>query len=182
MRDHLADEDKHVALYAKAIRKLGEEVVDLPEADIFNHVIRTHTPDPWRVEAAMPADRKRDRIANFLAHAHYLEKRIARSLDYHVEACARATNDYPLKAVAAVLSDEQRHMGYTREAVFDLVPRRRAVDILSAHRQAERRANLDFSARELRRLLVEDGERWPAGRKLPYQVCAFVMKGVLACA
>ena len=182
MRAHLADEDKHIVLYAKAISKLGEEVIELPDADIFNHVIRSHTPHPWRVEAGMDVDCKRDRIANFLAHAHCLEKRIARSLEYHVDACAQASSDYPAKAVAAVLSDEQRHTSYTREAVFDLVPRRRAVEIIAIHRRAEHRANLDFSARQLRRLLVEEGEHWPARRKLPYRVCAFVMKGVLACA
>src|SRR4051812_30683285 len=63
MRAHLADEDKHVVLYAKAIRKLGEEVIELADADIFNHVIRSHTPDPWRVEPGMDVDDKRDRIA-----------------------------------------------------------------------------------------------------------------------
>lgn len=182
MREHMADEDKHIALYAKAIGKLGEEVISLPEADIFNHVIRSHTPEPWKVEPHMDADRKRDRIANFLAHAHWLEKRIARSLEYHFDACAQAASDYPAKAVGAVLADEQRHQRYTREAVFDLVPRRRAVEIIASHRRAESRANLDFSARELRRLLVDEGEHWPAGRKLTYRACAFVMEGVLACA
>lgn len=182
MRAHVADEDKHIVLYAKAIRKLGEEVTQLSDADIFNHVIRSHTPEPWRIEPGMDADEKRDRIANFLAHAHWLEKRIARSLEFHVDACAQASSDYPAKAVAAVLSDEHRHMRYTLEAVFDLVPRRRAVEITATHRRAERCANLDFSARQLRRLLVEEGERWPGGRKLSYRVCAFVMKGVLACA
>lgn len=182
MRAHVADEDKHIVLYAKAIRKLGEEVTQLSDADIFNHVIRSHTPDPWRIEPGMNVDEKRDRIANFLAHAHWLEKRIARSLEFHVDACAQASSDYPAKAVAAVLSDEHRHMRYTLEAVFDLVPRRLAVEITATHRRAEQCANLDFSARQLRRLLVEEGERWPGGRKLSYRVCAFVMKGVLACA
>ncbi|MFM5917974.1 MAG: ferritin-like domain-containing protein [Novosphingobium sp.] len=182
MREHMADEDKHIALYAKAIGKLGQEVIQLPEADIFNHVIRSHTAEPWKVEAAMDADAKRDRIANFLAHAHWLEKRIARSLEYHFDACAQAASDYPAKAVGKVLADEQRHQRYTREAVFDLVSKRRAVEIIESHRRAESRANLDFSARELRRLLVEEGEHWPAARKLPYKVCAFVMEGVLACA
>lgn len=182
MRAHMADEDKHIALYAKAIGKLGEEVIQLPDADIFNHVIRSHTPEPWKVEAAMDSDAKRDRVANFLAHAHWLEKRIARSLEFHFDACAHAACDYPGKAVGAVLADEQRHQRYTREAVFDLVPKRRAVEIIASHRRAESKANLDFSARELRRLLVEEGEHWPGTRKLSYRVCAFVMEGVLACA
>jgi hypothetical protein len=182
MREHMAEEDKHIALYAKAIHKLGQEVIDLPAEDIFNHVIRGHTPDPWRVDAGMSIDRKRDRIAHFLAHAHCLEKRVARSLEYHLDACAHSPSDYPGKAVAAVLSDEQRHVRYTGEAVFDLVPRQRAQDILQAHRRAEKRANLDFSTRELQRLLREETEHWPAQRRSLYRGCAFFMRGVLACA
>ena len=84
----------------------------------------------------------------------FLEKRIARSLEFHHEACAQATtSDFPGKAVAAVLSDEIRHVSYTREAVFDLVARQRANDILERHRISEKRANLDFSASQLRRLI-----------------------------
>jgi hypothetical protein len=182
MREHFADEDKHIALYAKAIHKLGEDVLDLPDADIFNHVIRSHTGDPWRVEPGMDIDQARDRIANFLAHAHFLEKRVARSLDYHLDACTHSVSDYPSKAVTAVLADEQRHVRYTREAVFDLVPRGRAVEIVEHHRRAEHRANLDFSSRELRRLLIEEPGHWPSARKPLYRACAFVMRGVLACA
>lgn len=182
MRAHQQDEDKHIALYAKAIDKLGAEVIDLPDADIFNHVIRSHTPSPWKVEADMRSDEKRDRIANFLAHAHWLEKRVSRSLEYHLDACAQAATDYAGKAVSAVLSDENRHVDYTRRAVFDLVPTARANAILDAHRRAEHRANLDFSTRELRRLLVEERARWPAGSRPVYRICAFVMQGVLAIA
>ncbi len=182
MRTHMEEEDKHIALYAKAINKLGQEVLDLPLADIFNHVIRSHTADPWRIDPGMNLDAKRDRIANFMAHAHCLEKRVARSLDYHLEACAHAASDYPAKAVSAVLADEHRHVSYTYEAVFDLVPQRRAQQIMGAHRSAEHRANLDFSSHELRRLLIEEKGHWPAQRAPLYRACAFVMRGVLACA
>jgi hypothetical protein len=183
MRTHLQQEDKHVALYTKAIHKLGSEVVDLPNNCIFNHVIRSHTPEPWRVEAWMKRDARADRVANFMAHAHFLEKRIARSLELHHEACAQATtSNFTGKAVAAVLADEIRHVSYTREAVLDLVPRQRAIDILRDHHASERRANLDFSAAQLRRLIGEAGTHWPRSRKPLYATCAFVMKGVLACA
>jgi hypothetical protein len=182
MRQHWQDEDKHVLLYTKAIHKLGVEVIDLPAPCIFNHVIRTHTPQPWRADAAMDRDAKRDRVANFMAHAHFLEKRIARSLEFHHEACAQANSDYPGKAVAAVLADETRHVSYTHEAVFDLVPRQRALDILASHRVSEKRANLDFSSSQLRRLLAAERPHWPGGRRPFYRACAFVMKGVLACA
>jgi len=182
MRSHQQDEDKHIALYAKAIHKLGAEVIDLPDANIFNHVIRSHTPEPWRVEPGLTRDQRLDRVANFMAHAHWLEKRVARSLEYHHEACAQAANEFPGKAVAAVLADETRHVSYTHDAVFDLVSRERGMAILESHRQAEHRANLDFSSRQLRRLLVEERERWPPGSRMYYRSCAFVMRAVLACA
>ena len=89
---------------------------------------------------------------------------------------------FPGKAVAAVLSDEHRHVSYTREVIFDLVPRQRANDIIAAHRVSEHRANLDFSASQLRRLMVEERPRWPASRRPFYAACSFVMRGVLACA
>lgn len=182
MRAHLQDEDKHVALYAKAIGKLGQAVIDLDGSAIFNHVIRAHTAAPWRVEAGMDADTTRERVANFLAHAHFLEKRVAHSLGMHQEACAHSPSEYPGKAVAAVLADEIRHVGYTREAVFDLLPRQRALDVLAHHQRAELRANLDFSSTQLRRLLREEAPHWPAARRPFYRACSHAMRGLLLCA
>ena len=182
MRDHLQDEDKHVALYTKAIHKLGQEVIELPARDIFNHVIRSHTPEPWKVDPKAGRDARTERVANFLAHAHYLEKRVARSLEWHHEACAQAASDFPLKAVAAVLADETRHVAYTRDAVNDLLPRARASAVLARHERAERRANCDFSSRELRRLLREERAHWPGGRRGFYRACAWAMRGALALA
>jgi hypothetical protein len=182
MHTHMQEEDKHIALYAKAINKLGEEVVDLPNACIFNHVIRSYTPEPWRIAPELGKDAKRDKVAHFLAHAHWLEKRIERSLEFHLDACAHSPSEYPGKAVAAVLSDESGHVRYTKQAIFDLVPLQRANDILESHRLAEHRANLDFSSNQLRRLIGEEGSHWPTSRKPLYSACSFVMRGVLACA
>jgi hypothetical protein len=182
MAAHFRDEDKHVALYTKAIRKLGQAVVDLPPQHVFNHVIRVHTAQPWRVDEGMPIDARHERVAHFLAHAHWLEKRIEHSLGMHVEACMHSSCEYAHKAVAAVLGDETRHVRYTRDAVFDLVPRQRALDILEHHRRAERRANLDFSSTQLRRLLREEPARWSAGGNALYGACSAAMKGLLYCA
>lgn len=182
MRAHMRDEDKHIVLYTRAIHALGAEVISLPDTCIFNHVIRTHTAASWRVDAGLDRDARLDRVANFFAHAHWLEKRIARSLEFHLEACAHAATDFAGKAVAAVLADETRHVSYTREAIFDLVPRQRASDIIAAHRSAEHRANVDFSASQLRRLIVEERSRWPPSRRLLYGACSFIMRGVLNCA
>ena len=179
MRTHMQEEDKHIALYAKAIRMLGCEVLDLGDEAIFNAVIRSHTPSPWRVEPDMDRDARNDRIANFLAHAHYLEKRVAHSLAIHQEACAHSPSPYPGKAVAAVLADERRHVAYTFDAVHDLVPRQRAIDILAEHQRAEHRANLDFSARTLLRLTREEAAHWPLGRRPFFGACAWAMRGML---
>jgi hypothetical protein len=179
MRNHLAEEDKHVALYTKAIQKLGAQVIQLPDDCIFNHVIRGQTALPWAIQSTDTEDQIKDRVANFLAHAHFLERRIARSLEFHLEACAQATTDYAAKAVAAVLQDEQGHVTYTAAAIFDLVPTQRAKSILADHERGERRANLEFSAKQLKRLLFEEDSRWPKARKPLYQACAFAMKEVL---
>src|SRR5262245_7117692 len=153
MRKHLREEDKHVVLYSKAIHSLGAEVLQLPDWCIFNHVIRSHTREPWRVCGDLDRQARLDKVANFFAHAHFLESRVARSLEYHHEACVRAKCDYPARVVGLVLADELHHVKYTREAVYDLVSRARAERILETHRAAEFRANLDFSYRQLRRLL-----------------------------
>lgn len=182
MTAHLRDEDRHIGLYGAAIRKLGETVQELPNIHIFNHVIRQHSREPWRIDAGMDAQEKQTRVASFLAHAHFLEKRVAHSLELHLDACAYAPSNIPGKAVAAVLADERRHVSYTAEAVFDLLPRARASALMRAHERAEARANLDFSARQLKRLLVEEQPHWPSARRPFYRLCAHIMRGVLACA
>lgn len=175
MSAHAHDEDKHVLLYAKAIEKLGHEVVELPDDDIFNHVIRVHTAEPWAIVEGMPADERKRRLAHFLAHAHFLEKRIARSLEYHLNACEQATSDYAGKAVAAVMRDEHRHVGYTRDAVLDLLPRGEAHDVLAVHERAEAFANLDFSRRQMRKLLAITPRVFPRASHAIYRACVVFM-------
>lgn len=179
MRSHLADEDKHVALYTKAIRKLDQPVLDLPMDDIFNEVIRTHTPVSFAMQPQDDSDTRRLKLAHFLAHAHFLEKRIARSLEYHVEACATATSPYAQRAVSAVLADETNHVRYTREAVCDLLPRDLANEVLATHARAESRANLDFSARQMSRLLRDHSQRFSLGSRALFRGCAVLLKGWL---
>ena len=180
MREHFADEDRHVALYAKAIERLGQPVLDLPEDDIFNHVIRIHTPTPWRVEPGDSRDVAALKLAHFMAHAHCLEKRVARSLDYHLDACAHSASPYPAKAVAKVLADEHRHVSYTREAVNELLPTAVAAGVWAEHERAEHKGNLDFSARQLGRLMNEQRQRFPRVSAALYRACLPVMRWSLA--
>ena len=177
MRAHLADEDKHVALYKKAITKLDQPVLALPKADIFNEVIRGHTPVSFAMQPGDGRDARLLKLAHFFAHAHFLEKRVARSLDYHVEACAMSPSPYPEKAVSAVLQDEGRHVSYTRQAVLDLLPRSTALDVLATHTRAERRANLDFSSRQMGQLLRDHSRRFSASGAALFRACAFLLRG-----
>ena len=179
MRSHVSDEEKHVLLYTRAIEKLGQPVVELDQANVFNEVIRSHTPVSFRIEPSDSADAKTMKLAHFLAHVHFLEKRVARSLEYHVNACAHSSSSYPEKAVAAVLNDEGRHVTYTHEAVRDLLPRPQANDVLALHAAAERSANLDFSATQLRRLAREQRDRFAPTRRMAYVLCARMLQAAL---
>src|SRR5438874_7971764 len=84
MRSHMREEDKHIALYRKAIGTLGQPVREMPREEIYNSVILRHT----RAELALRSGDDRDarilKLAHFLAHLHFLEKRIAHSLEYHL--------------------------------------------------------------------------------------------------
>jgi hypothetical protein len=182
MRAHVADEDKHIALYERAIRKLGQPVTVQPLDEVFNGVIRRHTQASFALAPGDDRDTRRRKVAHFFAHLHFLEKRVARSLEYHLDACAHAASDYPQKVIGAVLGDEIRHVRYTREVVAEVVPARVAGGVLRLHERAERRANLDFSAGQLGRLAREHAARFPGLTGPLYGACAALLRGVLALA
>ena len=182
MRDHMADEDKHIALYQRAIEKLGQPVRVQPLEDIFNDVIRRHTPVTLAIEAVADRDTCRRKLAHFFAHLHFLEKRVAISLQYHLDACAHSATDYPEKVIGVVLGDEVRHVRYTRDVVTQLLPTRAANEVLAMHARAERRANLDFSASQLGRLVREQAARFPRWRGSFYRICTAMLTGVLVLA
>jgi hypothetical protein len=179
MRSHMREEDKHAALYIKSLAVLGQPVHVLPMPDIYNEVIRAHTPTRFAMEEDDDRDTRTLKLAHFLGHLHFLEKRIARSLEYHAEACAASASPFVAKAVGAVLKDEGGHVIYTREAVEALLPARMAAQVFAEHRRAERGANLDFSARQLGRLVREHGERFGARSRLLYGCCAGLLGKVI---
>jgi hypothetical protein len=147
---------------------LEQPVVELPLGDVYNEVIRQHTAQSFRIDPSDNGDQRLFKLAGFFAHLHFLEKRIARSLDYHLDACPASPSAYPVKAVGIVSRDEQRHVSYTRDAVFQLLPAARARAVLSVHRRAEAQANLDFSSRQLSRLTSRYAERFPRSRRRIY--------------
>lgn len=172
MERHRAQEAMHERLYAKAIEKLGQPLEELSGLDVFNNAIRAHTPASFKIDAHDASDVVTDKLAHFLAHAHFLEARIARSLEVHLEACVRHGRVEVEKAVSVVWRDEQEHARYTKDAVRELLPAARARDVLALHARAEARANLAFSAREVRAHLSRHASR---SRAL-WRACAHIME------
>jgi hypothetical protein len=179
MERHAQDEGRHVKMYDRAIARLGEARTDFEGLDVFNVVIREETRADFRADQALPADRRREKLAHFLAHAHFLERRIARSLEYHLEACVRAGRSDVARVVSVVHADEERHTSYTLDAVRDLLPYARAARVIEVHRRGEARANLRFSARQVRSFLASFAGKASLSHETLYRVCARMMEGAL---
>lgn len=174
---HAADEEKHSMLFARGIASINQPIVDLEMGDIFNDVIRSFTPGTFHIVESDSSDERRRKLANFMAHAHCLEKRVARSFAYHGEACARSTRPGLLSGILEVAHrDEQRHVNYTRRTVYELLTHREADDIMDQHRRAEAKANLLFSQKQVRAFLNRFPASCPRHRRAIYAVCALIMQ------
>ena len=176
LRQHSADEDKHVQLFSQALKTLAQPVIETDLGDVFNEVVRSFTPGTFHIVADDSPDVRRRKLANFLAHAHHLEKRVAQSFAYHMDACERSGKDIIARLVSRTKTDEDRHVHYTRETVFDLLTHREAQAVMDLHRRAEARANLRFSQRQVRQFLAQFGDLTPKHRRWLYQICATVME------
>lgn len=176
MKRHAGDERGHAALYGKAIERMGQDVLEIDDADVFNVVIRRHTRASWQIEDRDDADAVRRKLAHFLAHAHHLEKRITRSLRYHLEGCVRAGRDDVRATVERVLADEERHVSYTHEAVTELTTAQERAAVMAVHAEGESLADRAFSARQLRTLLGRHGRSLPRVDRIFYAAAAFVME------
>jgi len=75
------------------------------------------------------------------------------------------------------MRDETRHVRYTREAVVDLLPRRKAREILDTHRRAEAKANLEFSLRLLRTFQSRFDQGIRGRQRLVFRVGELIMEG-----
>src|SRR5262249_45151987 len=175
-REHAGEEDKHVHLFSHALKSIGQPVVEVEMGDVFNEVIRSFTPGTFHIVESDSPDERRRKLANFLAHAHHLEKRVARSFAYHIDACDKVGANDVARAVAVAKHDEEGHVRYTRTAVFDLLTRRQAEEVMDVHRRAEAKANLIFSQRQVRVFLARFGETKPKYRRWLYRICAALME------
>jgi len=173
---HAADEEKHSKLFTHGIQLLEQPVVELQMGDIFNDVIRSFTPGTFHIVADDSADQKRWKLANFMAHAHCLEKRVARSFAYHGEACEHATRAGLAPILDVARRDEARHVHYTRETVYELLTRDEANEVMEAHHRAEGKANLIFSQRQVREFLRRFPARCSRRRRALYSICALAME------
>jgi len=176
LRQHAAEEDKHVHLFSHALKSIEQPVIEIELGDVFNEVIRSFTPGTFHIVGSDPPEMRRRKLANFLAHAHHLEKRVARSFAYHIDACERSGRHGIAQLVARARHDEEGHVRYTRAAVFELLTRREAQEVMAVHRRAERRANLVFSQRQVRAFLARFGDATPKHRQWLFRICATVME------
>lgn len=176
LKRHAGDERRHAALYDRAIESLGEPAPEIAERDVFNHAIRAWTPVSWAIEERDPREAIRIKVAHFLAHAHHLERRVRRSLDYHVEACARVGRTAVLAVVERVRDDEERHVASTLESLIEMTTARERGAIVALHAGAERGADRAFSARQTRAFLARLGPRIPIGRRALYAASALAME------
>jgi hypothetical protein len=176
LRQHAAEEDKHVHLFTRAIKSLEQPVVEVELGDVFNEVIRSFTPGTFHILENDAPEVRRRKLANFLAHAHHLEKRVAKSFAYHIDACERQGRSEIAGLVARAKEEEDGHVRYTRETVFDLLTRREAQSVMEVHRRAEARANLVFSQKQVRSFLKQFGNDTPWHRRWLYRMCATIME------
>ena len=176
LRRHAAEEDKHVTLFSQALRSIDQPVVEIELGDVFNEVIRSFTPGTFHIVESDAPEVRRNKLANFLAHAHHLEKRVSRSFAYHIDACERVHKDQVAGAVARAKHDEDGHVSYTRAAVLDLLTRREANEVMEVHKRAEARANLLFSRRQVQAFLTLFSNTIPKHRALLFRLCANIME------
>ncbi len=176
LRQHAADEDKHVRLFSQALKTLEQPVIEADLGDVFNEVVRSFTPGTFHIMEGDPAEVRRRKLANFLAHAHHLEKRVAQSFAYHMDACERSGKSEIARLVSRTKTDEDRHVQYTRATVFDLLTHREAQAVMDQHRRAEARANLSFSQRQVRAFLAQFAATTPKHRQWLFRICATIME------
>ena len=176
LRQHAAEEDKHVHLFGRALKLIDQPVVEIELGDIFNEVIRSFTPGTFQIVESDSPEIRRRKLANFLAHAHHLEKRVARSFAYHIDSCERCGRPEVAELVARTKEDEDGHVRYTRATVFDLLTHEEAQDVMEVHRRAEARANLAFSQRQVRMFLARFSHVTPRYRQWLFRICATLME------
>jgi hypothetical protein len=183
LKRHAGDERRHTALYGKAIREMGRETIELEGLDVLNNTIRARTQATWEIRDTDGPEVVRIRIAHFLAHAHHLERRVDRSVSYHLEACEQVGSSRTravAEIVARVAADEARHVASTREALTEITTSREREQILDVHERAEHDADLAFSSRQMRHLSSAFAPRFSRLDRALYGLTSLAMELGLA--
>lgn len=177
---HANDERAHTRLYEQLLRRLGQPVTELTGFDVFNQVIRAHTPVSFAILESDDAEAKRRRIGHFLVHAHTLEKRVARSVEIHLEACERLGKQDVVRVMKRVHDDELRHVAQTLEAASTLFTRTELKEALDVHAHAEAAADRAFSSLQMRRFLRDEqaraDRRATVSHRMLYRLGVFLME------
>ena len=176
MQQHEKEESRHERIFARVIEKMGEPLVEFRDENIFNDVVRKYTKVSFRILSRDSKQVRQLKLAHFLAHAHCLEKRVLRSLEYHLEACERAGNKDVAKAIRPILHDEGEHVVYTREAVSEILSTRRVKSVMKLHSEAEARANLKFSQLQVKKFLRQYAKGVSLPRRSLYRFCSWMME------
>lgn len=172
LRTHEADEARHTRMYGALIEAMGGEVVDVDDADVFNHQIRAAGGATFAVADGDDADTRRVKVGHFLLHAHFLEARVGRSMRWHLGAAQELPR--VVAVMEAVLADELEHVAYTDRWARELLTADEYDRIADHHRRAEARANKTFSARQCRTWVDRFGHT--PDRRALYRACAWFME------
>ena len=177
---HANDERAHTRIYEQVLRRIGQPVKELAGFDVFNEVIRAHTPVSFAIREDDDAATKRRRIGHFLVHAHTLEKRVARSLEIHLEACERLGKHEVVRVARRVHDDELRHVAQTLSAAEELFTKAELKHALDVHAHAEAAADRAFSSLQMRRFLREERSRTDRraslSHRMVYRLGVFLME------
>ena len=143
-------------------------------------MIRAHTPVSFTILPEDDVATRQRRIGHFLVHAHTLEKRVARSLELHIEACERMGKHEVARVAKRVHDDEQRHITQTLSAAEELFTRVELREALEVHALAEAAADRAFSSLQMRRFLRDEQQRTDRraslSHRLIYRVGVFLME------
>lgn len=174
MHKHMQDEARHGNLFLKFLKKNNWDTSNYIDDDVYNNVVRQHTPLGFQIFENDSSETKRLKLAHFLAHAHFLEKRVAQSLCFHQEACDQLGKTDILETLQEIHKDESHHVNYTREAVYNLLTRQEAKNVFTLHKQAEKKANVDFSQKQIQYLLNQRSSFLSKSNSLILKVFAFL--------
>ncbi|MBX7149189.1 hypothetical protein K1X76_08880 [bacterium] len=153
LKTHAQEEKKHEAFFTKLIRDMGEPLLEFKGPDIFNYAVKNFTPINFKIEIADSTETKRLKLAHFLIHAHFLEKRVAQSLLYHQEACNHEGKQKIAETINLIYQDELNHVKLTWNLATELLANAELETFKALHQKAEAKANLSFSQHQVRQFI-----------------------------